>query len=264
MRFKDRVLFATGAASGLAAATVAKFAEEGGHVAVVDLDLDRAGSIAADLPSAIPVQCDVADEDSVKRAVAAVDKHFGRVDCVVNCAGHVIAKSIEDTTVAEWNKMMTVHTTGPFLIIRELLPLLKQSGAASIVNISSIAAVTGTTNRSAYTAAKGAVLAMSRQMAIELAPFGIRVNTVLPGSIDTPMSQQMASDNATGRGTGYGALLASVPLGRMGVPQDVAAAILFLLSDDASYFTGTSLTPDGGRTAMASVDQAASRVCAAE
>ncbi|HUA72314.1 MAG TPA: SDR family NAD(P)-dependent oxidoreductase [Solirubrobacteraceae bacterium] len=249
-RFEGKVLFATGGGSGLAAATARRFASEGGTVALVDLDIERAGELAAELPGAIALEANVADEEGVRTAVHAAWERLGSIDCVFNAAGHADFGPIEDWTYERFNKMMNVHMGGTFLVCREVIPLMRENGSGSIVNVSSIAALVAQPNNAPYGAAKGAILAFSRQIAADLAP-EIRVNVVAPGRILTGMTRPLY----TARGDGdfdKGAAAAGQlnMLKRLGEAEEIASTVCFLLSDDASFITATLIVPDGGETAL--------------
>ena len=143
MRFEGKVLFATGGGSGLAAATARRYAAEGGRVAVVDLDRARAEAVAAELDGAVAIACDVADEDSVRSAVATAVDRLGRIDSVFNAAGHVVFGPFETYPLAEWNRTLAVHLTGTFLVCQNALPALREAGGGAIVNVASVAALVG-------------------------------------------------------------------------------------------------------------------------
>ncbi len=251
MRFAGRVLFATGAGSGIAAATARQFSAEGGRVAVADIDGERAAETAASLESAIGIRCDVSDEDSVNAAVAETRTELGQIDAVLNAAGHADFGPIDDFSLDRWNRMMAVHATGTFLVCKAAVPALRVRGGGSIVNVSSIAAHVGRMNLVAYTAAKGAILSMSRQLALELAGDRIRVNVVAPGVVRTGLTEAAYVERGDGDfDRGAAQVVADTPQKRIAAPEEIAAPICFLLSDEASFCTGAVLTPDGGMTAI--------------
>jgi 3-oxoacyl-[acyl-carrier protein] reductase len=247
-RFDGKVLFATGGGSGLAAATARRFASEGGTVALVDLDIERAGDVAAELPGAIALEANVADETAVRTAVQAAHERLGSIDCVFNGAGHADFGPIEDWSYERFQKMMNVHVGGTFLVCREVIPLMRENGSGSIVNVSSIAALVAQPNNAPYGAAKGAILAFSRQIAGDVAP-DIRVNVVAPGRVLTGMTRPLYTERGDfEKGAEVAAQLNMVK--RLGQPEEIASTVCFLLSDDASFITATLIVPDGGETAM--------------
>ena len=193
-RFTGKVLFATGGGSGIAAATARRFAAEGGRIAVVDLDGDRARGVAEELDGSCAIACDVADERSVQQAVDEAVQRLGRIDCVLNAAGHVHFAPLEQVSLEEWNRMLAVHLTGTFLVCRATLPALRTAGGGSIVNLSSVTALVARTNLAAYSSVKGAILSLSRQLALDLAVDNVRVNAIAPGSVRTPMTQPVYGD----------------------------------------------------------------------
>jgi NAD(P)-dependent dehydrogenase (short-subunit alcohol dehydrogenase family) len=239
-RFEDKVLFATGAGSGLGAATARRFAAEGGRVAAVDLDGDRAAALASELGDAVGIACDVADEGSVRDAVDEARSQLGRIDCVLNCAGHVKFTPLEELSLEEWNRLLAVHLTGTFLVCKTTLPHLREAGGGSIVNIASIAALLARPNLAAYAAAKGGIISFSRQLALDAAADNVRVNVIAPGSVRTPMTADVYGEGQVPR-----AIQA-----RLAEPEEIAAAACFLLSDEASFFTAAMLVADGGATAL--------------
>jgi len=249
-RFEGRVLFATGGGSGIAAATARRFTAEGGRVAVVDLDGGRAKEVAAELPGAIGLGCDVADETSVADAIGSAREQLGSIDCVLNAAGHAEFGPIVVWSVDRWNRMLTVLAGGTFLVTKHALPIMRGQGRGAIVNIASTAALTANLNNAPYGAAKGAIVAFSRQVAREAAP-EIRVNVVIPGRTRTAMTAPLITERGGGNyEQGEQAFAAGTILRRLGEPEELAAPICFLLSDDASFITGTSLVVDGGETAL--------------
>ena len=239
-RFAGKVLLVTGGGSGLGAATAERFAAEGGSVAVADLDGAAAEGVAARLPSAVPLTCDVADEGSVEAAVAGAVEALGRLDCVFNSAGFVRFTPIEELTLAEWNRMLAVHLTGTFLVCRAALPRLREAGGGAIVNMASASALLARPHLAAYAAAKGGVISFSRQLALDAHAYGVRVNTIAPGSVDTPLLSGVYEP-----GTAPHAIQP-----RVAAPAEIAATVCFLLSDDASFMTAALVTADGGATAL--------------
>jgi 3-oxoacyl-[acyl-carrier protein] reductase len=243
-RFAGKVLFATGAGSGLAAATARRFAAEGGRVAVLDLDLARAEAVASELGDSVGLSCDVTDEQSVGEAVQEAHERLGRIDCVVNAAGLFASSPIEELSLSDWNLMLAVHMTGTFLVCRETIPLLRAVGGGSVVNFGSVTALIARANTAAYSAAKGGIVAFSRQLALDLGPDRIRVNVIAPGTIRSPMSDETYGPPGPDQ-----KLPASIQM-RIAEPEEIAAPVCFLLSDEASFFTGTVFVADGGATAI--------------
>lgn len=249
-RFDGKVLLTTGGGSGLGAAVAQRFAREGGKVAVIDLDAGRATAVASKLDGAIGMAADVASEDGVRDAVAAVHRHFGRIDCVFNAAGHADFGPIEEWTLERWNRMIGVHLGGTFLVCKNVLPLMRAQGGGAIVNVASIAALVAQPNNAPYGAAKAAIVGFSRQLAREAAPL-VRVNVVAPGRIRTNMTEPLWKLRAGGDVDAGAAQAAALNmLGRVGEPDDIAAPACFLFSDEAAFMTGTTLVPDGGETAL--------------
>lgn len=249
MRFENKVLLATGGASGLAAAVAARFTDEGGRVAVVDRDVERAQLVADKLDGAIALGCDVSDEQAVTAVVRQAEQHFGGIDCVFNAAGHAEFGPIEEWSFERWQRMMTVHAGGTFLVCREVLPGMRRRGSGSIVNVASVAALAAQSGNAPYGAAKGAILAFSRQLAKDAAP-EIRVNTIAPGRTRTGMTEPLMIARAGSVEKGAQVFGQGNLQKRVAEPEEVGAAVCFLLSDDASFITGTVLVADGGETAV--------------
>jgi meso-butanediol dehydrogenase/(S,S)-butanediol dehydrogenase/diacetyl reductase len=249
-RFTGRTLLITGGASGIGAAVAARYSAEGGRVAVVDLDGDRARDVAAGLPDSIGLQADVTDEQAVDAAVSETLDAFGRIDALVCSAGYVQHSSLSKLSVADWRRMLDVHVTGAFLAARAALVALRESSAGTIVNVSSTGALVGHPKLAAYSAAKAALIGLSRQLAVDLGTDRIRVNVVAPGDTRTPMTVPLYEQ--LGRGdleAGEAQIASRNLLGRLGEPHEIASAIAFLLSAEASFVTGTLLVIDGGSTA---------------
>ena len=249
-RFAGKVLLTTGGGSGLAAAVARRFSREGGRVAVLDMDAGRASAVAAELPGSIGLAVDVASEDAVRDAVAATHKQLGRIDCVFNAAGHADFGPIEQWSLERFNRMLGVHVGGTFLVCKNVLPLMRAQGGGSIVNVASIAAIVAQPNNAPYGAAKSAIWGFSRQLAKEAAPL-VRVNVVAPGRIRSGMTEPLWKMRGGGNmDAGVAQAAALNMLGRVGEPDDIAAPVCFLFSDEAAFMTATSLVPDGGETAL--------------
>lgn len=249
MSTTSRVLLATGGASGIALATARRFAAEGGRVALVDLDHDKAVQAAATIDGAFGIGADVSDEDAVVAAVQAVHGAFGRIDCVLNAAGHAAFGPLASWTTEAFQKMMNVHVGGTFLVCKHVAPLMEEQGGGSIVNIASTAALTANNHNAPYGAAKGAIVSFSRQIARDLAPH-IRVNVVAPGRVRTGMTEPLFTQRGATAEEGERRFGAANMQQRVADPDELAAPICFLLGAGASFITGTLLVVDGGETAL--------------
>ncbi|CAB4932305.1 unannotated protein [freshwater metagenome] len=244
-RLTGRVALITGAASGIGAAIARGLADEGAHVVLTDVDDDpgeeMAASVRAGGGKARFLHHDVADPASWDGVLAQVRAQEGRLDILVNNAGIGDTLPIEDASLAGWDRTIAVDQTSVFLAMKLAAPLLLESGNASVINISSIFGASGGFGASpAYHAAKGAVRLLSKNAAIHWAQSGVRVNSVHPGFIDTPMLDQARGTEMEGLMTGM------TPMGRLGRPEEIAAAVAYLASDDASFVTGSELYVDGG------------------
>ena len=232
-----------GGAGGIGRAICARFSAEGAEVIALDL------AVSAEVPGARYAQCDITDERQVVDAVSLVDERWGALDTLVNAAGIEVEKSIEETTLAEWNQVMAVNVTGMFLASKHCLSLLRRSSHASIVNFGSYDGFIADPNLAAYCASEGAVHALTKAMACDHGPEGIRVNAVCPGYVDTPMLESFL-----GASTGSEDMRSKVerihPTRTMGTPEDIAGLVLWLASDEARYASGQLWVMDGGLTAQ--------------
>lgn len=251
-RLAGRTALITGAGSGIGAATAERFAREGATVALVDVDLAAASvvrdRIAAAGGRAIALRADVTDDGQIRTAVQQAVDEFGSLDILYNNAGVDSTGSVVEATEADWDRCFDVNVKGTYLTSRAAVPLLTDGGA--IVNQASVAALVGVRGFAAYCAAKGAIVSLTRAMALDLAGRRIRVNAIAPGTVQTPLMEPML--RARGDGDlelGLARTVERYPIGRLGQVADVAAAAVFLASEDASFVTGAIITVDGGMTA---------------
>ena len=247
-RLQDKIAIITGAASGIGAATAIRFVTEGAKVLLVDTNSAGLGDVLqtiGDNDHAQSIVADVQDEDAVESCVRQAVEAWGRVDIVVNNAGISGKLSLLEFTKEEFDRIMGVNLRGPLLFCKHAIPAMTSGGA--IVNIASISSTSGIPGQAIYAPSKGGILQMTRQLAIEYAQQNIRVNAVAPGTIETPMLQ--GNDPERMKKT-LGWLMNMHPIGRFGKPEEVANAILFLASDEASFITGANLAVDGGYTAQ--------------
>lgn len=247
-RLEGRVALVTGAASGIGAATAHRLAEEGAAVMLTDIQDEAGELVAKDVVDhggrASYLHHDVSSQDEWESAVARTLETYGRLDILVNNAGMGDLAAIEDTTLEDWQRTIGIDQTGVFLGMKTAADALKASGHGSVVNISSIFGTSGGFGTSpAYHAAKGAVRTLTKNVALHWAPDGVRVNSIHPGFIDTPILDQA-------KGTEFEqAMIAMTPLARLGRPEEIAAGVAYLASDDAAFVTGLELYIDGGFTA---------------
>jgi NAD(P)-dependent dehydrogenase (short-subunit alcohol dehydrogenase family) len=241
MRFKDKTVIVTGGAGGIGLAVSSRFASEGANIVLVDINMEHLQKAQQELNShgsntVWISQCDVSNEQQVEATVTGAIEHFGSVDIIVNNAGLMIFKKIEETTSDDWNRILHVDLLGAFYFTK--FAFLKMKAGGSIINISSIHALETTPMVSTYAAAKAALLSLTRSSSIEGKPKGIRVNAILPGAIDTPMLWENPNIKSG---------LEVISKESVGKPEDIAGVVAFLASADANFVHGAMIEVDGGR-----------------
>lgn len=249
-RFDGKVAIITGGAGAIGRATARRLTRDGCRVVVADLDERRASAVAAELgDSAIGVGVDVTDEESVRSLVARAIERFGRVDILHNNAGVLLPGSVTELSRAQWDRTLAVNVTGAFLCSKHVIPVMQRAGGGSIIHTSSTSGFVGEPGIAAYCASKGAVVMLAKQMAIDYARQGIRVNAICPGWIDTPFNDPVI-ERTGGREALQPYVEQMVPMGRQGTPEEVADVVAFLASDDSRLMTGSAVVVDAGLTAM--------------
>ncbi|MCY7374217.1 MAG: SDR family oxidoreductase [Spirochaetaceae bacterium] len=238
------IALVTGAAGGIGRAVVERLVRDGMRVGALDVNAEGLVALAADRPDVLALTADVTDEDEIRAAFEALRGQWGEPDVVVNVAGYFARHRVPDLSRSEWDRFLAVNATGPFLVCREALPAMIAAGAGCIVNIASTAGLQGGRDRAAYCAAKGALVQLTRSLAIDHGPDGVRINAVAPGLIDTEMADWIRHDPAALAG-----FEASLPAGRMGTVEEVADTVAYLVSPAATYVMGATVAVDGGSSA---------------
>jgi NAD(P)-dependent dehydrogenase (short-subunit alcohol dehydrogenase family) len=242
MRVQDKVAIITGGASGIGAAAARLLAREGARVAILDIDRKGAERVAHASRGEAHA-CDVSDEEQVRAACGAIAARHGRIDVLLANAGVAVRRTVGDEEVAAWERVMATNVRGAFLCAKHSIPHMPPG--ASIVITSSAVGITGVRNRAVYSAAKGALVALTRNMALDYAAHPIRVNCICPGFVRTPLVEGILSSDPRRAE----AIRSMHPLGRLGTPEDIANAVLFLISEEAAWITGAVLAVDGGFSA---------------
>ena len=249
-RLDGRVAIVTAGGAGIGAATVRRLAAEGAAVVVADISGTRAGAVAESVTAsggrAVPIKMDAADSAAVERTIALALDRFGRLDIMVNNAGVAELAPLHEVSLESWNRVIAVTLTGTFLGMKHCIPLMRRQGRGVIVNTASISGTAGDYGLSSYNAAKAGVINLTKSAAIENAKYGIRVNCVCPGAINTRAPEILGRDLADEVRRRQAE---AHPVGRLGEPEEIANAIAFLASDEASFITGIAITADGGLTA---------------
>jgi NAD(P)-dependent dehydrogenase (short-subunit alcohol dehydrogenase family) len=251
-RFDNKVIVITGGGRGLGRAAALAFARERGAVVIGDLDLDHARQTVVDIERAggraLLIPCDVRSAEHVKRLIDAAVERFGGVDVLYNNAGISPPDdaSVLDTSVEAWQRVQDVNTKGVFLCCKHGIPYLLERGGGSVINVASFVAILGAaTSQISYTASKGAVLAMSKELGVQFARQGVRVNALCPGPVETPLLMAIFGDDPAA----FKRRQVHWPTGRLGKPREIVNAALFLASDESSFVNGAAFVVDGGLTA---------------
>ena len=251
-RVSGKVVLITGAASGLGAESARRLASEGAHLVLTDMASDAGSDLAQSLSAqghqALFLTQDVTDEARWAEVATAAKTRFGKIDVLIKSAGIGGGEPFLEASLAAWRQVMSVNLDGTFLGMRTVAPIMAEGGGGSIINLSSILGKVGMAGASAYCASKGGVLMLTKATALELAPLGIRVNSVHPGFIETPMVTNALHEAENGNEM-RDLIISRHALGRMGMAREIADGIVFLASDESSFMTGAELVIDGGYTA---------------
>lgn len=238
-RVSEKVVFITGGSSGMGASHARILASQGARVVIADIDETAGEALCDDIgkDTAMFTRLDVTDYDNWVAALQAAVDRFGQLDALINNAGIFSAGSVEDVTLADWDRTLAIDLTGTFYGMKAAVPHLKNNETSSIINISSIAGVVGFKNRAAYSAAKWGVQGLTKTSALDLGKYNIRVNSIHPGSVETPLTADLK------RGLGQ------VPLGRAAQPEEISHLVVYLVSDESTFTSGGTFVVDGGETA---------------
>jgi 2-hydroxycyclohexanecarboxyl-CoA dehydrogenase len=247
-RFKDKVAIVTGAAQGVGEAIARRLAQEQAAVGILDIQVDKAKAVASDIGlrsgKAMAVEMDITDSNSVKQAVKEVEQSWGRIDVLVNNVGWDKLMLFMDLPEELWDRIIAINLRGPITVTRAVLDGMKERNYGRIVNIGSDAGRVGSTGESVYSACKGGIMAFTKTLARELVRYNILVNCICPGPAETPLLTSMAEANPNL----IDALKKAIPMRRLAKPEDIAAAVAFIASDEAGYITGQTLSVSGGLT----------------
>lgn len=249
-RLEGKTCIVTGGSSGIGAATVRRFVAEGAEVLIADIAVEASGRVAAELgPAVSTLRCDVRIEAEVRAVADTAMQRWGRVDILVNNAGSELNRSYDETTVDEWDRVLDTDLKGPWLFCKHVVPHMVKAGRGSVINISSLNGLVGFPLSTAYGSAKGGLVVFTKDLAIELAQSGVRINCVCPGVIATPMMERW-TDRMPDKAEAQKMLRGVMPIGRMGTAEEVAGAVFFFASDDSALCQGAVLSVDGGFVAQ--------------
>jgi NAD(P)-dependent dehydrogenase (short-subunit alcohol dehydrogenase family) len=246
MRLQDKVCIITGAGSGIGRTTAQLFAREGARVVVADISLEGAEETVRQANGAVVRIADVTDPQQAEELADGVAREFGHIDVLFNNAGIPGVGVLHETPLDVWERVLRVNVTGVFLVSKYVVPHMMSQQSGSIINMSSSIAEIGLANRASYAASKGAVLALTRSMQVDYAPYGIRVNALLPGTIYTPFVEKYLRESYPNREDGLAVIRKRQLTQELGTPDDVAAAAVFLASDESRFVLGSALFVDGG------------------
>jgi NAD(P)-dependent dehydrogenase (short-subunit alcohol dehydrogenase family) len=252
LRLSGKVAFITGGGTGIGRACALAFAREGAEVAIAGRRKEPLDKVAREIVAAggksFALSCDVTQRSSVESALAQAEKHFGRLDTLVNNAGAVVVATAEHTSDADWDRVLAANLTGTFFVSRAALAVLRRAGGGSIINIGSVLGLVARKDRAAYCAAKAGVSGLTRAMALDHAHERIRVNCICPTLVETELGMLSIQQTANAVAE-IQKRIAEIPIGRLGKPEDVAMMAVYLASEEASWITGASFPLDGGLTA---------------
>lgn len=251
-RLSGKTAFLTGAGTGIGRACALAFAREGARIAIAGRQVAPLHEVASEVGKAsgqvLPISCDVTQIESVERALGKAMQHFGQLNVIVNNAGAVVVATVEQTSDADWQAVLSVNLTGTFYVSRAALPMLRKSGGGSIINVGSVLGLVARRERAAYCAAKAGVTGLTKAMALDHARENIRVNCICPAIVETEMAKRSISKAADPLAERQ-ERASQIPLGRIGSPEDVASLAVYLASEESSWLTGAAIPLDGGLTA---------------
>lgn len=245
MKLKDRVAIVTGGGKGIGEEICLGLSREGAKIVIAEIDIENSEEVIKKIQNngseAIVIKTDVSDENSINNMVEEAIKHFGKIDILINNAGIRHIKKLLDHTKKDWDEMIAVNLTGPYLSCKAVIPHMIKQGKGKIVNFGSIASFMGRPDRVGYVAAKSGVLGLTRALAVDLTRKNINVNTICPGLISTPFNKKFAEDPTHGEAWGKETIV-----GRWGLPTDIVGAAVFLSSDESDFINGSEIKIDGG------------------